>query len=220
MCTLYSINSDGNVVATTFRTLRPPRQGWAGPPGEVFPDRMGPVIRLDREGNRELLDMRWGFPPPPNVGRQPVVNVRNVDSGYWRAWLKPEFRCLVPFDRFCEWTDATPKRKVWFAPPDGGMAAFAGIWRPWTGVRGTKKDPLEGDHLLYSFLTTAPNDIVGPVHAKAMPVILSNEDEWDAWLTAPVEDALEMQQPAPPDSLVIVPVEEAPPAAPKQGQLL
>jgi hypothetical protein len=26
--------------------------------------------------------------------------------------------------------------------------AFAGIWRPWTGVRGTKAEPVEGEHLL------------------------------------------------------------------------
>jgi putative SOS response-associated peptidase YedK len=28
--------------------------------------------------------MRWGFPPPPKVGTQPVTNVRNVASPYWR----------------------------------------------------------------------------------------------------------------------------------------
>jgi putative SOS response-associated peptidase YedK len=38
-----------------------------------------------------------------------------------------------------------------------------------------KANPADGDHLLYSFLTTAPNSVVAPVHPKAMPVLLLDE---------------------------------------------
>jgi putative SOS response-associated peptidase YedK len=31
-----------------------------------------------------------------------VTNIRNVDSAHWLAWLKPEFRCLVPVTSFSE----------------------------------------------------------------------------------------------------------------------
>jgi putative SOS response-associated peptidase YedK len=41
------------------------------------------------DGARELVSMRWGFPPPPKVGTRPVTNVRNVKSPFWRQWLKP-----------------------------------------------------------------------------------------------------------------------------------
>ena len=76
------------------------------------------------------------------------------------------------------------------------LFAFAGIWRPWTGVRGPKRDdPVEEDHLLYSFLTTEPNGVVGPVHPKAMPVLLTKPEEWRTWLEAPVEEALQLQRP-------------------------
>jgi putative SOS response-associated peptidase YedK len=34
-------------------------------------------------------------------------------------------------------------------------------------------------------LTTAPNAIVEPIHPKAMPVILTTEDERDVWMRAP-----------------------------------
>ena len=57
----------------------------------VFPDQMAPVVRCGTAAR--TLRMRWGFPPPPKVGNQPVTNVRNVASPFWRAWLKPEFRC-------------------------------------------------------------------------------------------------------------------------------
>jgi hypothetical protein len=53
---------------------------------------------------------------------------------------------------------------------------FAGIWRAWPGVRGTKKELVEGEHELFSFLATWPNNLVEPVHKKAMPVIGSMED--------------------------------------------
>jgi len=34
------------------------------------------------------------------------------------------------------------------------------------------------------FLTTAPNAIVKPIHEKAMPVILTSEEERDVWMRA------------------------------------
>jgi putative SOS response-associated peptidase YedK len=88
----------------------------------IFPDQLAPVVRSDREGARELIRMRWGFPPPPNLGTQPVTNVRNSKSPYWRGWLKPEFRCLVPLTSFCEYTDERPKVPHWFAVDES---------RPW-----------------------------------------------------------------------------------------
>ena len=67
----------------------------------IFPDQMAPVVRTV-DGERELIQMRWGFPPPPKVGTHPVTNVRNVASPFWRAWLKPQYRCLVPLTSFSE----------------------------------------------------------------------------------------------------------------------
>jgi putative SOS response-associated peptidase YedK len=64
------------------------------------------------------------------------------------------------------------------------LVAFAGIWTEWTGVRGTKANPVAGSYLLYGFLTTEPNDVVAPVHPKAMLVILTSPDECDIWLHA------------------------------------
>jgi putative SOS response-associated peptidase YedK len=34
--------------------------------------------------------------------RPPVTNIRNTSSPHWRGWLKPENRCLVPFNSFAE----------------------------------------------------------------------------------------------------------------------
>jgi len=94
----------------------------------------------------------------------------------------------------------------WFSRADKLPFCFAGIWRPWTGDRGTKKVPNIGDHTLFSIMTTEPNGVVEPVHEQAMPVLLMTAEDVDRWLKGgSVEDALTMQTPAPDDTLVVGP---------------
>ncbi len=167
---------------------------------EVFPDRFGPVIAKDREGEPELRTMRWGFPGVQASGGKPITNVRNTQNAagkplqYWSYWMEPRWRALIPFDEFAEWSDSKPKKKHFFSVTDNEPAAFAGIWRPWTGVRGPKSAPVEGEHHLFALLTWSPNEIVAPIHKQAMPVILSGEEEQRAWLEMPLEEALARQR--------------------------
>jgi len=71
-------------------------------------------------------------------------------------------------------------------------------------MRGTKADPVEGEHRLYAFLTCEANEVVRPIHPQAMPVILTTQDEINTWMTAPAEMALELQRPMPDHALTIV----------------
>jgi putative SOS response-associated peptidase YedK len=85
----------------------------------------------------------------------------------------------VPAPSFCEWSDSRPKVTHWFALDESRpLFAFAGIWRIWTGERKGEA----GRHELFSFLTTEANEAVRPVHAKAMPVLLTAAGDWDTWL--------------------------------------
>jgi putative SOS response-associated peptidase YedK len=94
---------------------------------------------------------------------------------------------------------------MWFAlAEDRALFAFAGLWTPWRGVRGPKSAPVEGEHELFGFLTTAANAIVAPIHPKAMPVILTTPEEVDLRLAADAPKALELQRPLPDDVLRIV----------------
>jgi putative SOS response-associated peptidase YedK len=61
-----------------------------------------------------------------------------------------------------------------------------------------------GEHRLFAFLTTESNDVVRPIHAKAMPVLLTSEHERDAWLMGSIEDAIALQKPLPNELLRIV----------------
>ena len=198
MCNLYSLNRPQDEIRRWFDVSHDSAGNLPPLPG-IFPDQMAPVVLAGKEG-RELTMMRWGIPGPKAYGEHPVTNVRNVKSPHWRPWLKPEFRCLVPVSSFSEYADTKPRKTpVWFALDDHRpLFAFAGIWRPWTGVRGTKKenpDRAEEEHRLFSFLTTEANGVVGPVHPKAMPVLLTTKEECGAWLEAPTEEALRLQRP-------------------------
>ncbi len=46
--------------------------------------------------------------------------------------------------------------------------------------------------------------MVAPIHAKAMPVILTTPAEVEMWLTGESADALALQRPLPDDALRIV----------------
>lgn len=177
------------------------RTGNQPPLPDVFPDQLAPVVRTAKDGVREVVTMRWGFPPPSTASKRPVTNVRNLNSSYWRNWLdKPEFRCLVPATSFVEYTDTTPKIAHWFAlGHNRPLFCFAGIWRPWTGVRGKE----DGEHLLFSILTTDPNELTKPIHAAAMPVMLTGDDI-EAWLHGSAEEARALAKPFPAERMQIV----------------
>ena len=199
MCNLYSYTSSQDETRRLMRILDD-RAGNQPPLPAIFPDQMAPVVRARKDGAPEMLPMRWGLPPPQS-GLRPVTNIRNLDSAWWRPWLEPRWRCVVPANSFCEWTDARPKVPHWFAlGPERPLFAFAGVWRPWTGER--KRE--QGEHLLYGFLTTEPNGLVSPVHAKAMPVMLTTPEEWEAWLNAPIDEAMKLQKPLAAKRLQIV----------------
>jgi putative SOS response-associated peptidase YedK len=214
MCNLYSLTTNQEAMRRLF-DAEWDRLGNQPPLPGIFPDQSAPILRVGADGRRELVRARWGMPTPPAFLKpgaidRGVTNIRNVASPHWRRWLQPAYRCLVPATSFSEPSDdpdpATGrKRWAWFAlADDRPLFAFAGLWTPWSGVRGTKANPVEGDHQLYGFLTTDPNRVVGAVHTKAMPVILRTVDEWTRWLTAPVGEALAMQRPLPDDALRLV----------------
>jgi putative SOS response-associated peptidase YedK len=131
MCNLYSITTNQEAIIRLFRQVNRYVGNLAPMPG-VFPDYPAPVIRNTDEGKgRELIMMRWGMPPPPRTGGPPVTNIRNTSSPHWRMWLKPEHRCLVPFNSFAEYApEPNPETKkkdvVWFAVnEDRPLLAFA-----------------------------------------------------------------------------------------------
>jgi len=169
---------------------------WSEIKIDVWPRRPGLVIRNDETGGKTMDAMSWGVPCQV-PGKRPgtkltkyVTNVRNLSSPFWRSMLAaPARRCLVPFTSFAEpkpGTDPETGRPAehWFTVNDRPIAMFAGIWRP-TEIGNA-----------YAFLTCEPNPLVAPLHPKAMPVIL-DEDDHERWLSCDYEEACAMAQPFP-----------------------
>lgn len=151
-----------------------------------------------------------------------TTNVRRVESRHWTRWLGVPNRCVVPFTSFAEPDPASanggPIPNAWFALDESRpLAFFAGIWvADWTSVRKVRDGLTTLD--LFGFLTTEPNGIVAPIHQKAMPVILTTQDDVETWLTAPWEEAKALQRPCPDDQLVIVEPPAVPAAEPVPAQ--
>ncbi|HSQ99990.1 MAG TPA: SOS response-associated peptidase family protein, partial [Sphingomicrobium sp.] len=88
--------------------------------------------------------------------------------------------------------DTKRKRKIWFGHRDQPLFAFAGIWRP------------GDDGSFMAFLTCEPNETVGAVHPKAMPVMLDPPD-YSRWLGNEHEDACSLARPYADERMTILP---------------
>jgi putative SOS response-associated peptidase YedK len=191
MCNLYSMTRNREAILRLFR-ISDNRAPAIAPQPAIFPACTAPVIRRADVGERELFAMSWGF-VLLQTGKAPrrVTNVRDdkiLKSSFWKPSLDAR-RCLVPASSYCEPNDESPATWYWFAlkgEEERPLFAFPGIWQRWRGP--VKKDGPNIDLDVYSFLTTAPNELTRSINHERMPVLLSGEEQFETWLSgAPTE---------------------------------
>jgi putative SOS response-associated peptidase YedK len=218
MCNLYTYKMSAaemralklhyRFVGTTWMDWEERQRRQNAPVEDVYPNKGAPVVVIENGEHVVREDMLWGF-PKIRAGANWGTNFRTLDNSQWRPWLDRAHRCIVPASAFAEPDRTTPKGAMmwrWFSRADEVPFFFAGIWRPWTGDRGTKKAPSPGDHRLFSIMTTEPNGLVEPVHEQAMPVLLMTREDVDRWLTGDsAAEAVALQMPVPDEALVVGP---------------
>lgn len=104
MYNLYSVTKGQAAIIKLTRAMRDLIGNMLPYPG-IFPDYPAPIVRDASDGVRELMLARWGMLGPSQLGGAPITNTQNTGSPHWRAWLKPEDRCVLPFTAFCEYGD-------------------------------------------------------------------------------------------------------------------
>jgi putative SOS response-associated peptidase YedK len=139
MCNLYSQTRNVEAVRRLFR-MSSNRAAAVEPRDAIFPRHSAAVVRkASDDGERELVELSWGFVlPQPGKAPRRVTNIRDdkVQSSFWRDSVRLR-RCLVPASSFCEPNgDVKPATWNWFAlngDDQRPLFAFAGIWRTHQG---------------------------------------------------------------------------------------
>lgn len=185
--------------------------GNAEPRSAIWPKYPGPVVRIDDDGERELVEMNWGF-LTKNVSKktgkelkpQAWNNARDdkvMTNGLWKDSFMQR-RCLVPASSFREAKGRNPATDFWFALK-GDQArppfAMAGLWRSMSPALSLE----DSTGMMHTVVTTTSNDIVRPVHPSRMVVILDPSD-YETWLTGSADDALALLRPYPSERMEIV----------------
>ena len=195
------------------------------PDYNIAPRRQVIVVR-QREDTRVLSQLRWGL--VPSWAKSAAIGDRMINARAEGLATKPAYkrafekhRCLIPADGFYEWQVVSPpatpkgrptKQPVFVHRRDGEPMAFAGLWAAWKVPEGQGVEGVGGDGWLRScvIVTTAPNDLLAPVHNR-MPVVLP-ESAWAKWLDPEGHDTTalaELLVPAANDVLELWPVSTA-----------
>jgi putative SOS response-associated peptidase YedK len=151
------------------------------------PMRFAQVMRLDAEGRRELVSMRWGFAgrTDPNPGRPKHMHARSETIDKLATFKGPfaRGRGILLVHTFNEGEElAGGKTRQWvITPNDGQPVAIAVVCERWQN----------GPEALDTFVqvTTPANALISRITDR-MPAILPRE-AWPLWLgeiEAPLAD--------------------------------
>ena len=183
MCGRYELHSHPTAIALAFGLAYPPEIHARF---NIAPTQQVPIIRLNADGERELVQVRWGLVPrwakDPSIGVK-MINARaetiSTKSAYATAYRR--HRCLLPADGFYEWTMRADggKQPIWVGMKDGSVFGLAGLHERWLSPDG---EPLD----TCTIVTTEANALLGAVHGR-MPVIVAPE-AYEAWLDPSTPD--------------------------------
>jgi putative SOS response-associated peptidase YedK len=143
---------------------------------------------VERHGEREMREMRWGLIPQWRADRAKsaykMINVRvegaASNSTYSRLLARPERRALQIADGWYEWLKPEkprePRQPFHFRVDGGELFAFAALWTP---TKVSDEEWLSTIALLTC--DASANPVARAVHDR-MPVVLADRDAQEAWI--------------------------------------
>lgn len=192
MCNRARMSHEPETIHTRFGAE------WAAPrpmdnrfdPTELYPRARAWIVR--EQDSRRGLDVGvWDV--LGGMAKWPMTNVRQLGLPQWRRLAEhPANRCLIPLTEFAEWTPDA--HDVGGGKPIKGEMWFSVIDQPIFAVAGFSQRI--GDTLSWAMVTCDPNELVAPIHPKAMITIL-HEADWDQWLRGSYNEAVALQRPYP-----------------------
>ena len=203
MCGRYSLISDISALQVRFDFDPPVTEHTSR--YNIAPTQNVLTVRSE-DGHNVAEHMRWGLIPSwakdMSIGNR-AINARAetlAERPMFRTALRRR-RCLILADGFYEWIrQGKARQPMRILLTTGEPFAFAGLWETWTNPDG------ETIHSC-TIVTTAPNDIMRPIHDR-MPAILLPEHE-PTWLDQSIEDASAINNfllPYPPEIMEAYPV--------------
>ena len=142
--------------------------------GEIFPSAVLPVIASNRNGERRVFPMKWGFTGSKGL----LINARAETAAeketFREAWTK--HRCVIPASWYFEWEHDEKKKagqKYALRPEEAGLIWLAGLYRMENGLP------------VFVILTRPADEGILWMHDR-MPVMLPHR-EVNEWIS-PVKD--------------------------------
>lgn len=179
MCGRFALFASPELLAEYF-ALTDSELSALAPHYNLTPGQDIAAVRVDRDGKRRLVALRWGLVPfwakDAAIGRR-LVNAR-LDS----LASKPAFRealtrrrCLIAASGFYEWGEAAPgaRQPFFVRPRHDPLLALAGLWERWRSPDGTTLESCV-------IVTTEANALLAPIHDR-MPLMVARADH-DRWL--------------------------------------
>ncbi|MBR6206939.1 MAG: SOS response-associated peptidase family protein [Oscillospiraceae bacterium] len=142
--------------------------------GEMRPSNVLPVVAPDRNGDRAVYPMRWGFSFP---NHRPVVNARSETAAELPAFRDSwkNRRCMIPASWYYEWEHlpladgkTKPGDRYMFQPRGEAVCWLCGLYR------------IEDGLPCFVVLTREAEGAAREIHGR-MPLILP-EGCLDAWI--------------------------------------
>jgi putative SOS response-associated peptidase YedK len=197
MCGRYGRRGDKQKVAEAFHVKANLEEVGFVEDEDAAPGSIQPVVMVNKDGERDIENMRWGFKTPKALLFKTRSDTADT-SNFWKKTFE-EKRCIIPASSFFEWQgEKGHKTKYEVVVPHHKYFAMAGVWGPW---KNPKTDQWEDT---FSIFTSDPNGVMAPIHDR-QPVILE-PNEYDEWLAPSVRAPVHLLRVFPDEKMKMMPV--------------